>query len=167
MPSNADIQIYKFSNNPSLGYSIANNGTTLVSALINTLFDAVQPPEAAAGSTEYRMIAIKNNNVSDTMVALKLYASAETTSANTTLEFALKGINYSSDVTTWPAALASETTAPAGVTFSAANGIGNAISIGDLLPLKYAIFYVKRIVTPGAAQLASDVGTITITNAVA
>ena len=165
MPSNADIQVYKFTSNPSLGYA---GSTTLgaVSSTVNSLFDSVQPAEASSGSTEYRMIAIKNASVSDTMVGLKLYMSAETTSASTTLEFALKGINYDAP-NTWPAALASETTAPEGVTFSAASGLGNAILIGDLQPGKYALFYVKRIVSPGAAQLSADSGSFTITNAVA
>ena len=165
MPSNSDIIFTKYADNPSLG---GQSGSIVAMAgTIHELFDPVAPSQAVSGLVDYRFILVRNGHATDTMYGMKIYLSSETTSTSTTIQFGLlPGIVSFFPSTEWPLALANVTTAPVGVTFAAANSLGAAINLGDIPPQKTRVLYLKRVVTAGAASLASDVGTITVTNAI-
>lgn len=136
---------------------------TLTGAL-HELFDEVQPAEALAGDVEYRLIVIRNTHGSEAFIGLKAYLSSNTTSASTTLEI---GVDPNTTLATIPK-IATEATAPAGVTFSAPSSVAGALDLGDLPgggSTTTIGLWLKRTVTAGAAPLLSDAAVLVITNA--
>jgi hypothetical protein len=137
-------------------------GTGVLSGGLHELFDEVQPAEAAAGAIEYRCILIDNVHSSESFVGLKAYLSSNTTSADTTLAI---GLDPNGTLDTIPK-VATETTAPAGVTFSSPSSVATALALGDLAPGADVIgLWLRRTVTAGAAPLLSDAAVLVITNA--
>lgn len=163
MADSSNLVFRKKVDNPSLGGSGTTGAWT---AGLHALFDAVTPAQAAAGSVEYRMVGISNTHATDTIEDLKVYLSAATTSADTNIEFGVPGVTLLNSTDVWPTALADESTAPGGVTFYAAGSLAAAVSLGDIPALSTNILYLKRVVTAGAATLATDSCTITVTNRV-
>ena len=165
MPTVANLGILALTAPSGIGTGFvgSNNGFELIGS-IHEVFDEVQPAEAAAGRTEYRLLLIRNNHASESFIGLKAYISSNTTSASTTLEI---GKDPNATLATIPK-IATETTAPAGVTFSAPSSVAGAIALGDLGSVSSgeAIgLWLKRVVTAGAAPLASDLAMLVITNA--
>ena len=163
MPTVANLILGSSISPSGVGLGFMTGGNELTGA-IHELFDEVQPSEAVAGSTEYRIILIYNNHPSESFVGLKAYLSSNTTSPSTTLEI---GKDPNTTLGTIPK-IATETTAPAGVTFSAPSSVAGALALGDLAPTTTGAvigLWLKRIVTAGAAPLASDLAMLVITNA--
>ena len=173
MPTSAYLMLSKKSSISGIDASgvidLTIGSTTALSGTLNELFDAVQPAEAAAGRTDYRLILISNTHPSEEFVGLKAYISTQTSSPSTSLEIGLAIKTDSNTIT----AITAETTAPAGVTFSAAPNLAGAITIGDLpAPIPGSGtnghtkgLWLKRIVAAGAAATANDASVIVITNA--
>lgn len=136
--------------NASLG---ALTSTTQVSGALHGLFDAVAPDEATAGDSEYRAIDVKNTNVADTLYGAVAYITTETTSASTAIQIGLDATTQS---------VANESTAPAGVSFSAPTTRATGIALGDIAPAVTKRLWLKRVVTAGAGKLASDAGQVTV-----
>ena len=137
--------------NLSLG---GDTSTTEAGTGIHALFDKVTSSESTAGDIEYRAISIKNTHVSETAYAAVIYISIETTSVNTTV-----AVGYDSVGTQ---AVANESTAPAGVSFSTPTTKATGISVGDITAGSQRRIWERRTVTAGAASLATDAGQITI-----
>jgi|JI10StandDraft_1071094.scaffolds.fasta_scaffold08108_11 hypothetical protein len=172
MPTASKLILQRVGNVPASG--VAAGGTQVVppayAALLlgnlNELFDAIQPSEAAAGRTDYRLLLMQNTDVNEDFIGLKAYISSQTSSPNTSLEI---GVAIKSDADTITA-ITAETTAPAGVTFSSAANLAAAVTIGDLAPASaggtsWAGLWLKRIVSAGAAATANDASMLVITNA--
>ncbi|TFH33342.1 MAG: hypothetical protein E4G97_00775 [Deltaproteobacteria bacterium] len=121
---------------------------------LDKLFASVTPAEAAAGSIKYRALSFKNTNGADTAYAAAIYISEETTAAGTTVALA-----YDS---TGTQDVATEDTAPTGLTFTTPLSLATAIALGDVAAAGVARIWFRRTVTAGAAQ-AADEGKITIT----
>lgn len=132
------------SGDAALGGIISSNA---VSTSVNSLFDAKSSAEAAAGRTEYRCFYVRNGHGSLTALGTKLWINANTPGADTTFEVGLGTSAISGTEQT----VANETTAPSGVTFSAAASEGAALSIGDLAPGETKAIWVKLIVSAAAA----------------
>lgn len=115
-------------------------------------FDAVSPAEAAAGRVEYRCEYVRNGHASLTLQSAKLWMSANTPSSSTTIEVGLG----TSAIAGTEQTIASETTAPAGVTFSAAASEAAAIALGDLGPGQHRAVWFRRTVAAGASALTQD-----------
>ena len=146
---NTDLQ-YRLSGGASnssgdaaLGGVISSNA---VSTALNALFDAKSSAEATAGRTEYRCFYVRNGHGTLTALGTKLWINANTPGSDTTFEIGLgtSAINGTEQT------VANETTAPAGVTFSAAANEAAALAIGDLAPGETKAIWVKLIVTAGA-----------------
>lgn len=58
--------------------------------------------------------------------------------------------------------VADENTAPTGVTFSAPSTEGASLAIGDIPAGQHKAFWIKRIITAGAAAYNSDSATLTV-----
>lgn len=139
----------------SLGGAISS--VEVVDNTINNLFALAPASEALAGSTKYRAFFIKNTHATLTAIDTVIYISSNTPSTDTSVEIALadEAVGVGTIET-----IADEDTAPVGPTFSTANGVGNAITIGDIAPGEMKGIWVKWIV--GSATLAVD-DTMTIT----
>lgn len=136
--------------NAALGAAIST--TQIVDATIANLFDNVSGAEAAAGDTEYRCLYVKNNHGSLTLQGAKVWIETNTPSGDTSAEIGLG----SSAVNGTEQTVANESTAPGSVTFSTANGEGNALTIGDIPAGQHKAVWVKRIVSAAAAAYNAD-----------
>lgn len=130
----------------------------------NNLFDDVSDVEAAAGDTEYRCFYVKNTNATDTLNTAAIYIQSNTPSADDTVEIGLDPAGIGDGSATGVATTAAnESTAPAGVTFSAAANSGAALAIGTLDAGEAQAVWVRRTVTAGAGGLASNPFTLRVT----
>lgn len=127
-----------------------------VSSSADALFDAVSAAEAATGDTEYRCVYLHNANATDTMTNAVVYISSQTGSANTSLEVGVGAAAINATET----AVANESTAPAGVSFSAPSTVGAALALGSIPPGQHKAIWLKWTVDPAAAATASDPATL-------
>lgn len=132
--------------------------TTEASASANALFDIVTGNEAAAGSTEYRCIYIKNDNATLTLFSARVFIQTNTPSTDTTVEIALG----TSVINGTEQTIANETTAPSGTSFSTAANEGAALTIGDIPAGEHKAIWIKRIVSASAAAYDADGVTIRV-----
>ena len=115
-------------------------------------FDNVTSGEAATGDVEYRCVYFHNAHASLTALAVKLWISANTPSGDTGVEIGLGTSAVGANEQT----VADESTAPAGVTFSAPANEGAALVIGDVPAGQHKAFWVKRTVSAAAASTADS-----------
>jgi len=119
---------------------------------LNNLWDDVSGDESSAGDTEYRKIFFKNGHGSLTAQSTVLWIDTNTTSTNDTINIGLDPAGSGAA----GADIANESTAPAGVTFSAPSTKGAGLSLGNIANgVRYAI-WVKRIVDAAAAANDSN-----------
>lgn len=128
----------------ALGGVISSNAA---STALNGLFDAKSSAEALAGRVEYRCVYIRNGHGSLTALGTKFWIEANTPGADTAIEVGLG----TSAVSATEQTIANETTAPSGVSFSAAASEGAALSIGDLAPSATKAVWLKLTVNAAAA----------------
>ena len=147
--------------NAALGDGIS---TTEVSAVsLNSLFDNVSAAERASGITDYRCFYVKNDHGSESLTLAAIYVAAQTPSPGTVVEIGLDPAGNGDGLATGVATvIASETSAPAGVTFTASPAV-SPLAIGTLTAGQCRAVWIKRIVSAGAAALASDGFTLMVT----
>ncbi len=116
------------------------------------IFGPVDGAEAAVGSVRFRCEYICNNDPSRTLVGAKLWILTNTPSATTSVEIGagVAGVNGTEP------AIANDLTAPAGVTFIAADSFATAVELGDIPPLGRRPFWTRRTVNAGTAARAAD-----------
>lgn len=139
--------------NASLG---GIKSSQVVSSSVDALFDAVSAGEAATGDTEYRCVYLHNANATDTMTNAVVYISSQTTSPNTSIEI---GVGTAA-VNATETAVADESTAPAGVSFSAPSTAGAGLALGTIPPGQHKAIWIKWVADPAAAATASDALTL-------
>jgi hypothetical protein len=118
----------------------------------SSMFDDVQIAESAEGSVEYRCAYVLNSHATLTLSSAVLWLTADTPSPSTVVEVGLgtSGIGGTEQ------AIASETTAPAGVTFAPAATKAAGVALGDLAPGQGRAVWFKRTVIAGAAARDAD-----------
>lgn len=139
----------------TFGYLVVNKtgagtpGSVIVQSLtvepnLNNLFDDISKDESYAGSVDYRCFYIWNTNPTDTLITAAVYVQSQPSGADS-VEIGLDpaGVN---DGSASAVTIADESTAPAGVTFSAPSDSASALSIGDLPPDQGIAIWVKRTV---------------------
>lgn len=137
--------------NASLGGAISS--TEIVDDSLNNLFALAPASEAEAGSTKYRAFFVKNTHATLTLKSAVIYISSNTPSGDTQVQIGL-ALEDGSPIDT----IANENTAPdPAVSFSTADGIGNALSIGDLAPGASKGIWVKWVTNAGAAAVNDEV----------
>lgn len=142
---------YRFSGGASNSNPNASLGGVKSSVSIgSTLFDDVSSAEAATGSVEYRCYYIHNANATLTLIAPKVFILSNTPSPTTTLEI---GLGTSAQGGT-EQTIANETTAPSGVTFSAAADFATGVSLGDIPAGGHRAVWVRRTVNAGTTAVA-------------
>lgn len=149
-----DFRLSGGSSNTDVNASIggAKSSTEIVDASLHNLFDIVSSAEGSAGDTEYRCFYVHNSHATLTLQSAKIHIQTQTPSSDTSVEIALG----SSAVNGTETAVANESTAPSGPTFSTADGAGNALTIGDIPPGQHKAVWVKRIVSAAAAAYNAD-----------
>lgn len=159
----ADIKIYLSGGaanaDPDASTGGAISSVEVVDNTLHNLFDVISGAESAAGDTEYRCVYLKNTHATLDLLAAKVYIDTNTPSTETSAEIGL-GAAALSDT---EAAIADENTAPASVTFSTADGVANALTIGDIGPGEYKAIWVKRVVDAGASAYNNDQVSIAVT----
>ena len=142
--------------NSSLGGAISS--TELVDNTLNNLFDNVSGAESEAGDVEYRCVYIRNDNASLTMQNAVAWIQTNTPSAGSTIDIGLgtSAINGTEQT------VANESTAPSGVTFSAAATEGAAIALGNIPFGQHRSFWIRRTISAGASAYNNDSATIRV-----
>ena len=141
--------------NASLGGA---KSSTAVGAGLHNLFDIVSSAESSSGDTEYRCVYVHNNHGSLTMQNSVVWVSSNTPSTDTTIEIGVGTAAINGTEQT----VANESTAPAGVSFSAPSTFGTALSLGNIPAGQHKAVWIKRIVNAAAAAYNSDTATITV-----
>lgn len=137
---------------PNASIGGAKSSVEIVDASLHNLFDIVSSAEGSSGDTEYRCYYVHNGHATLTLQAAKIYIQTQTPDSDTSVEIGLGAAAVNATET----AVANENTAPAGVTFSTADGAGNALTIGDIPPGQHKAIWVKRIVSAAAAAYNAD-----------
>lgn len=141
------------SGNASLGGAKSANQA---SSAVDALFDAVAAAEASAGDVEYRAVYLHNANATDTMTAARVWVQSNTPLAGTTIDIGVGTAAVNGTEQT----IANESTAPAGVTFSAPSTAGTGLALGDIPPGQHKAIWIRRTVTAGAGASPSDAFTL-------
>jgi hypothetical protein len=135
--------------NASLGGFIST--TQITDATLNNLFDNVSGDENAASTVDYRCFFVHNAHASLTWQTVKVWISAEVAggaSAAIGLDPAgVTNLGAAGQATS----IANETTAPAGVTFSAPTTKTAGLTIGNIGPGQVAAIWVRRTAANTAA----------------
>lgn len=134
----------------SLGGAISS--VEVVDNTINNLFAVAPASEAEAGSVKYRAIFIKNTHATLTLNDAVIYISSNTPSLTTEVKIALAGETGSPIET-----VANEDAAPVGEVFSTADGLGNALSIGNLAAGAVKGVWIQYTITAGAEAVNDEV----------
>lgn len=147
--------------NQSLGKFIST--TEVVDATLNNLFDNVSGAENAASTIDYRCIAIHNSHASLALITPKVYISAEVSGgASIAIGADPAGQSVIGQGSAQGAEIATETNAPAGVTFSAPTTEGAAVSLGATLDAGKCIFLWVRRTAANTAAKDNDGATLTV-----
>ena len=137
--------------------ALSLGGVKSTTDMPTSLLDNVTSAEALAGDTEYRAFYVHNNHGTLTLEAAKVWIQANTPSGDTTLEIGLGTSAVNANEQT----VADESTAPSGVSFSAAGTEGAAITLGNIPAGQHRAVWVKRIVTAAAAA-SNDTATLRV-----
>lgn len=148
----SELKLLKTTNN--LGGTAT--ATEVVTATMNNIFRNITSAETVSGITLYACIYLKNANATLTATAVKQWLSANSASADT--DFAI-GLGTSAKNGT-EQTIANETTAPIGVTFSAAANEAASIALPDLAPNDTQAMWIRYTVNAGATAVALDSCTI-------
>lgn len=154
----------------SAGDSTASSGpaslgkyvsTTAAGTALHDLFDVVSGAENAASTVDYRAVFLLNNNAANVYENAGVYISAET-AGGASIAIAVDSVAASAKGASAAQALevATETTAPAALTFTSPTTSGTALSLGNIGIGQVKAIWVRRTATNSAA-LNADGGTLT------
>lgn len=138
----------------SLGKYIST--TAITTAQLANLFDNVSGAEASAGTIEHRCLFVHNNHATLTYQAAGVYIASQTAGGGT-IDMGLDpaAVSAKGSASAQAATIASETSAPAGVTFTTPTS-GAPLVIGDIAPGQVKGIWLRRTVTAGAGGLNPD-----------
>ncbi|MGV8823046.1 hypothetical protein [Methylibium petroleiphilum] len=114
----------------------------------SNLFDDVDSSETAAGDTEYRCVYIHNNHGSLTLQNAVLWISSNTSGNRIAVALGAAALNATET------AVANESTAPSGPTFSQPTTKGGGISLGSIPAGQHRAIWIRRTVAAAAAAAA-------------
>lgn len=118
----------------------------------NGIFDDVTGAENAASDVEYRCVFVTNQHGSLTLVDAVVWLASEVAGgAVAAIGLDPAGVTDEDSASAQAATIANESTAPAGVTFSAPTTIETGLDIGDIGPGQCAAVWVRRTAANTAA----------------
>jgi hypothetical protein len=127
--------------NQSLGKYAST--TDITDATLDNLFDNISGDENAASTVDYRAFAVLNKHGSLTWQAPKVWISAEV-AGGASVAIGLDPVGVASSTAILGTSIANETTAPAGVTFSAPTTKSGGLSVADVPAGSGFIVWVRR-----------------------
>jgi len=107
------------------------------------VFEDVFPNDSLLGKTYYRCLYLLNTNGADTANTVKMWIDSNTL-AGDDIAIGLDPAGLNGTATT----VSPETTAPAGVTFSAPTSSGAGIDLGNIPAGQHYAFWIRRTVPP-------------------
>lgn len=138
----------------SLGDQVST--TVITPASIGNIFDDVSGAEATAGDIEYRCIFVLNNHATLTLLGANAYITSQVASgASIDIGLDPAAVSAKGSASAQAATIANESTAPAGVTFSAPTS-GSPLVIGDMAPGQVKAIWLRRTVAAATGGLNSD-----------
>lgn len=150
----SDIQ-FRQSGAANLGGAIS---ASAVSSALHGLWDVVSGAEALAGDIEYRCIYARNGHATLTLYNAVAFIQSNTPSAATAADIGLG----TSAIGGTEQTIATEGTAPAGVSFSAPSTYAGGLAIGDIAPGQSKAIWIRRTVSAGAAAYSGDGMTLAV-----
>lgn len=128
----------------------------------NDLFDDISGAENAASTADYRGIAILNNNTANALQNAVAYISAETAGgASVSVGADTTAASAKGAATAQMLTIANETTAPAGVTFSAPTTAAGGVALGSIPVANVKGLWIKRLAANTVA-LSGDGATFAV-----
>ena len=156
--STADIQ-YRLSGGAANSSPSASLGGVKSTATASVdVFDSVSSTEAGAGRVEYRCVYVHNNNATDSLNNAYAWINSNTPSTTTDINIGLG----SSATNATEQTVSNETTAPIGVTFSAAASKGAGLNLGSIPAGQGRAVWIRRTVNAGTVPVGSDPFTIRV-----
>jgi hypothetical protein len=129
---------------------------------LNDLFDNISGAENAASTVDYRGIAVLNNNAANTYESPAAYISAETAGgASVALGADTTAASAKGSASAQLLTIATETTAPAGVTFTAPTTFGTGVALSNIPVANVKGLWIRRTAANSAA-LSADGFTLAI-----
>lgn len=149
---NTDIQV-RLSGGAVNSSPLTSIGGVKSSAQAGTdIFAGVTSAEATAGSTKYRCVYLHNAHATLSAQALVVWINANTPSPTTTVSIGVGAAAVNATET----AVGAETTAPAGVVFTASTTEATALALSTLPAGQHRALWLRRVVDASTAALASD-----------
>jgi hypothetical protein len=146
--------------NGSLGKYIST--TAWAGGAANDLFDDISGAENAASTVDYRCIFIYNSNAANAYQNAVMYLSAEVAGgASIAIGVDTTAASALGSATAQALTVANETTAPAGVTFSAPTTAGTGIALGSIPVGNVRAVWIRRTAANTAA-LSGDGVTLAV-----
>lgn len=144
----------------SLGKYIST--TAWAGGAANDLFDDISGAENAASTVDYRCIFVHNSNGANTLQNAVVYLSAEVSGgASIAVGVDTTAASALGSASAQALTVASETTAPAGVSFSSPTTVGTGVALGNIPSGQVRAFWVRRTASNSAA-LSGDGVTIAV-----
>lgn len=136
--------------------------TEVTDATLHNLFDRVSGDENAASDVEYRCMFVVNEHATLTLESAVAWISAEVAGgASVAIGLDPAGVVDVDAAPAQAATIANESTAPAGVTFSAPTTKGTGLAIGDVGPGQCQAVWVRRTAADTGA-VDADGATISV-----
>lgn len=126
--------------------------------VVHNVFDPVLDAEASLGAIDYRCVYVTNADAARTAYNVRAHILGQ--SANPGVSLAL-GVGVAAAGAT-EAAIADESVAPDGVTFSSPSLAATAVSLGTLAPGQGRALWLRRTTAPGTTGIDSDIASIRI-----
>ena len=137
--------------NNSLGKYIST--TEITDNTLNNLFDNISGAENLASTVDYRCIFIHNSHATITATIMAIYLSSEVSGgASISIGLDTTGAMVLGSAPVQALTIASETTAPVGVSFSAPTTLGTGLSIGSLQAGYVYAVWVRRTAANSSAK---------------
>ena len=128
--------------------------TAVVSLAVAAVFDTVTAAQATAGYTDYRAVVVRNLSGADTATNLLLWLEDQVGGGTYSIGLDPVGIVAYNSAAVQGATIATKTTAPAGVTFTAPTS-GAPFTVGNVAANQLAMVWIRRVIsalTPGNAN---------------
>jgi hypothetical protein len=149
--------------NPNTWLGKYASTTAWAGGVVNDLFDNISGAENAASTVDYRGLAILNNNASNTLQNPVIYISAETAGgASIAVGVDSTATSAKGGASAQMLTIASETTAPAAISFSSPTTSGTGLALSDIPVANVKGVWVRRTAANTAA-LSADGVTLAIT----
>lgn len=130
----------------------------VVDASLHNLFDQVSGAEAEVGDVEYRCVYVHNGNATLTLENAICWINTNTPAAGSNIDIGVGTAAMNATEQT----IVDESTAPTGVTFSAAANEGAAIALGNIPAGQGRSIWIRRTITASATAYNNDSVSLTI-----